>query len=242
MKRFVLLAVLLPLSVAHGQSKLTFPPDRLPLPAVGPTKLAPDVLYVVQNADEKLTYLLLTSPDTGIVKVTEKSGKVTIFAKFHDSDGEPVWRDYEGKQIWVVQAKAKGECELLFVPHGAPTAKDVVRKTLSIEMGQGPRPPPKPTPVPNPVKFVTLVHNFSPASLAVLRDQALDKWFAANGISVTKVPDGDPFIAQKGLAPAVKLAGGAPCVILQDAKGNLLTQSEMIDSATTQKLCEWYLK
>lgn len=240
MKRLLILLTLLPAPHLAAQSKLTFPPDRLPLPAVGPTKLAPDVLYVVQNADEKLTYLLLTSPDAGILSVTEKSGTVNIFAKFHDSDGQLVWREYTGKQIWIVQAKAKGECELLFVPSGTPTAKDVVRKTLSVEMGQGPQPPPKPA---SPVKHLTFVYDLTPASQKVVNDAVLRAWLKLNEVAVSALPGGDPVLTQRGLGPAITLAGGPPCIVLQDAAGNVLHQFRMpLDPMQVRPEVERFLK
>jgi hypothetical protein len=159
-------------AVMASASAVAAPPEsiRLPVTPVAPqpappapsgvSKLGPGQLYVI---DSDVECLVLASP-IGIVKTTDGKGPVKVFGVFVDGTWSNEWREFKGKQITIVEAAVSGRVELLIVPVGATTTKDVIRVTLDVTAGQGPIPPPKPKPddpkPPEPAKTfrVIMVH------------------------------------------------------------------------------------
>lgn len=125
-------------------------PIRLPISAVpvvpsAVTELAADAIFVIE-ADEPC---LVLASRVGFVSVTKEEGPLRIRGRF--ADGARIeTRTYKAEYLWIVEAVAPGEVELLVVPSGAKDASAVLRRTLVVG-GVGPRPPPKPDPKPDPV-------------------------------------------------------------------------------------------
>lgn len=231
MHRLSLLALLLSASPCLAQgTKL-----EIRFSASMPSKLSGADLYVI-DADSPV--IVLASP-LGLVSILEEAGPVKIRAKFVDG-AKPETRTYKGKQVFLIEALATGTVELLIVPKSATaTAEDAIRKTLQVEQGEGPRPPP---PTENPVKHLTFVFDATPASAKVVNDQALRAWLKGKGIAVSALAGNDPILVQRGLDSAVKLAGGPPCIVLQDVKGNVLSQATLTDSVQVRKVVEEHMK
>lgn len=141
---------------AHGQGSVT--PPKLPAseirmpasnvapapsPAV-PQKLTADLLFVI---DSDVALLLLDSPK-GTLKFVTEAGPLRIRGKFIDNPTKTVTRTFNGKFLYLIEPAKSGPCELLIVPVGADDEKKVIRRTLDVDAGEGPRPPPVP---PGPV-------------------------------------------------------------------------------------------
>lgn len=107
-------------------------------------KLSSDALYVV---DADVPVRVLTSP-VGLVRIVREQGPIRIRGKFVDGSGKPETRTYAGKWVYFVEPAVSGRVELLIVPtDGAkPDDSDVIRRTLDVDAGDGPRPPPDPKP------------------------------------------------------------------------------------------------
>lgn len=157
--RPLLLILLLAAPALAADKPIRLPePPAVPTPMPAPTppdavlKLAADQLYVI---DSDVPVLVLASPE-GVVTVTEESGPVKIRGKFVDGTGRTESRTFKGKSVITVEASHTGRVELLIVPTGAATAKDVLRRTLDVDDGTKPIPPPKPVDpvVPDPPKPV----------------------------------------------------------------------------------------
>ncbi len=135
--------------------------------------------------------------------------------------------DADGKQAPVIAMVRMNQA-------GQPPPKD----PPTVPKDKPKEDPPKPA---NPVKHFTFVYDLKPSTATIVNDTALRKWFKDNGIAVSALPAGDAILKMRGLEPAIALAGGPPCAILQDAQGNVLHQFELIDSAATRKTVEWFL-
>lgn len=125
----------------------TAPVIVVPVPPNSVTILKPEYFYVVQSDSPSL---LLPSPN-GVVTITEETGPIRLRGKFVDGNGQVESRTYSGKQVWIVEGLSSGDVELLKVPHGAKTEKEVERRSIRVEMGVGPIPPPNPKPDPEPI-------------------------------------------------------------------------------------------
>lgn len=114
-------------------------------------KLSADTLYVI---DADVPVRVLTSP-AGFVRVVKEQGPIRIRGKFVDGGSKPETRTYAGKWVYFIEPAQTGRVELLIVPtEGAkPDDSDVIRRTLDVDAGEGPRPPPDPKPPvpPDPV-------------------------------------------------------------------------------------------
>jgi len=122
------------------------PPAPAPAPAGDPSKLSADQWYVI---DSDVPLIVLASP-AGLVKVSEEAGPVKLKGRFVDGAGKVETRTYKGKHVYVVEAVASGRVELLVVPVGAASEKEVIRRTVDVDSGKGPIPPPKPVDPPTP--------------------------------------------------------------------------------------------
>jgi hypothetical protein len=223
-------------------------PIRLPVtPAPAPTpapsavtSLTADQLYVI---DADVSCIVLTSP-TGIVSVTEDGGPVKIRGKFVDGTGKAESRNYKGKAVYTVEAVASGRVELLIVPVGG-AAGDVIRRTLDVTAGQGPQPPPKPTPTPDPAPTPVALWGFViveetadavAARGALLADPTLSALMKSKGYHWRIVDkdvvgaDGKP---PADVLPCLNAAKGKvlPHVVLIDTRGNIATQTALLNAA-----------
>lgn len=193
-------------------------------PKAEPTKLSGEMLYVIHG---DTPFFVIEEPE-GLVTITEKSGPLTLGGRFIDGTGKLEFRDYKSKQIWIIQAAGKGKVALLVVPQGATKKSDVIRKVLDVDGDEVIQPPPKD----KIAAHVTFVGAEKTAfSLATNNDVALRSWLAAKKIKVHVLKADSPEIATTGMSDAVKLAGGAPAVVLQDAAGNVIAQARMTSTA-----------
>lgn len=133
------------------------PPIRVPSgPMLPPpssdvaVKLSAETLYVI---DADVPVRVLSSP-AGFVRIVKEQGPIRIRGKFVDGSGKPETRTYAGKWVYFIEPAQTGRVELLIVPTEAanPDDSDVIRRTLDVDAGEGPRPPPEPNPPdPQPV-------------------------------------------------------------------------------------------
>lgn len=118
-------------------------PDPTPKPV---TKLGKGHWYVI---DSDLPLLVLASPQ-GLVSTHKDAGPIRLRGLFADGKGEIETREYKGKEVWSIEAEKSGRVELLIVKTGTVDPAEVIRVTLDVDAGEGPRPPPEPGPEPTP--------------------------------------------------------------------------------------------
>jgi|SRR5215813_5939080 len=127
------------------------PPKPKPPEPTDITKLGAGQLYVI---DSDIPCVVLGSPE-GVVKITAEVGPLTIYAQFVDGV-RPETRTYQGKFVFLVEARETGRVELITIPHAFKFEKDIIRKTIEVDSGKGPRPPPGPKPEPSPIPYTGL--------------------------------------------------------------------------------------
>lgn len=94
------------------------------------------------------------------------------------------------------------------------------------------RPPPIPT---LKVAHVTFIGpEKTMASLTTANDLALRTWLKDKGVKVHVFKSGDAGIKAGGFVEAVTTAGGEPCAVLQDAKGNVITSISLTDAQSVK--------
>lgn len=187
-----LLAALLVAAVASAQPAVILPeikPAPMPAPVPGAAaKLTGDSLYVVRSNDP----CVVTASALGFVKITQEAGPLRIRGRFVDGVGTET-RTFTEKNLWIVEAATTGRCELLVIPVGTTAEKDVIRRTLDVEAGEGPRPPPGPGPDPGPkppdpqpvTSFrVFLIYesadNLTPEQRGIIYGKVVEDWLNAN--------------------------------------------------------------
>lgn len=152
MPRFVFLLFMFLGTVGYAEESVA--PIRLPM-SVTPivpaavTELKEDSWFVIE-AD--VPCIVLASRN-GFVSIVAEKGPLKLRGKFADGVGKVETRSYSAKSLWIIEAIAPGEVELLIVPNGAVEESAVIRRTLVVS-GLGPIPPPKPEPKPNPVPVI----------------------------------------------------------------------------------------
>lgn len=228
--------------VASGQEKkspIRFPKTAATTPAVT-VPLTPDTLYVI-DADEPFAMIDGTQ---GVVRIIEKAGPLTMFAKFYGGSGAFEFRTFAGKQVWIVQAIGTGKVDLIGVPKTWASAADFKRETISVDIGGKPVPdPPKPDPTPKPasqIKHLTFV-GLDATSATVINDQELRAYLKDTGVAVHVYAVNDPALTKLGLQTGVVAAGGVPCWIAQDGAGNILTQAKTTTSAALKDGIKTYV-
>lgn len=158
-------ALLLMLSVCQAQDgteQIRLPISKEVVTPAAITELTEESIFVIE-AD--VPCIVLASR-TGFVAVTPETGPLRIRGKF--ADGTKVeTRAYTAKHLWIIDAVAKGEVELLIVPNGAKAENEVVRRTLIVS-GSGPRPPTPPTPIPDPIPTPTPTPNIAGKRMLVV--------------------------------------------------------------------------
>jgi len=117
-------------------------PDRGPVPVA---TLSEDTWYVIESS---VPLIVIHSP-TGFVSVQPEQGPVKVRGKFADGTGKTETRTFAAKHLYFVNAMKAGQIELLIVPTGVTSEKNIIRQTLVV-MGLSPIPPPDPKPDPEP--------------------------------------------------------------------------------------------
>lgn len=95
---------------------------------------------------------------------------------------------------------------------------------------EGSKPPP--TPKEKLAHLTFIGPTKTEKALAANNDPELRQWLAGKGLKVHVLKSEDPAIKSSGLSDAVASAGGEPCVVAQDTKGNVLgsTRLTSVDS------------
>lgn len=94
-----------------------------------------------------------------------------------------------------------------------------------------PGPGPKSGRIAAHVSLVVDTSKQTPEVVAVLNDPGLRKWIADAGIRLHSPVDvkSQVVVRPKGLLPAVQQAGGAPCVVIQEASGAIIGAGRLTD-------------
>lgn len=202
------------------------PMPPIPGPAPAPVlRLTADTYYVIDSD----VPVVVTSSPLGLVTGTDtpEAGPLKFKGRFVDGTGRSESRTFKGKFVYTIEPVKSGRCELLVFPEGAKTAADVVRRTLDVDAGEGPRPPPKPDPDPTPdpapgptaakVAVVILEETLqrTPAQGKVILDKPTRDWLAAGGHTIDTVDISDPAAVKAGYKPYAD-AIGLPAVLVFD--------------------------
>lgn len=266
MKKAALILLAFLIAPTLAAQPIRFPTEPVPAPVVIPApkpvnepfKLTGENVFVVEGDVE---FLLLATPKN-LVKITKHVGPMTIIARFADGDGTLQERPYKGRVIYLVKAAGVGLCDLAAVPSEAivkvPASdkeqtlvvkiteeKDVIRRTIAVDNGQGPRPPPKPDdppvpPTPTDPYFpldgktrVLMVYDsnqmdkLSAGQLAAIEGTAVRKWLddhcPLNGYriwpSTVKGIENTPAEWQKAFAKAQASKTPLPYLLVSNGKG-----------------------
>ena len=209
-------------------SQIRLPISTIPVVPTAVTELKEDSWFVIE-AD--IPCIVLASRN-GFVSIVPEKGPLRLRGKFADGTGKVETRSYTAKSLWIVEAVAPGEVELLIVPNGAVDEAAVIRRTLVVG-GKGPQPPPKPdvivdpTPKPKPdpptpvaAKVLTIVIvekaiERTPQSAALIGNLAYWKSLEPTVETVHIVPAGTP-IADRYKKQIAEGGGKLPITILMD--------------------------
>lgn len=140
--RLLACLVMLTTCVADESIRLPTLPERSepePPKPVQITDLQADQAYIIE-AD--VPCIVLASRD-GFVSITSEAGPIRIRSRFAGGSDTVETRVYNAPHIYIIEAKSKGQVELLIIPAGATDASTVIRRTLNV-MGHAPQPPPDP--------------------------------------------------------------------------------------------------
>ena len=102
--------------------------------------LKPGLLYVVTASAP----VSVQPGTTGVLKISQKNGPITIFGAFVDSKNGPEDRTYTDPVVYVVQAVGTGASDLIIV-RSLTDDTQTMRQTIATDL-----PAPVPTPPPNP--------------------------------------------------------------------------------------------
>lgn len=114
-------------------------PSPKPNPAT-PQKLSKDELFVVRAEVE---IIVLISPDSGLVKITEEAGPLRIRGLFVGGAGKTETRTFKEKFLFLLEANGVGRVEVIVI-----VGKEIIRRSLDVDNGSPTPIPPGPTPVP----------------------------------------------------------------------------------------------
>lgn len=203
-------------------------PDKMPPPVVVDpvAKINGDEIYVV---DSDTPCVVLASP-VGVVSVTEESGPVRVRGRFVGGTGQVETKTFRGKQVFLVEGGIlPGKVELLIVPQGATKAADILRRTIIVSEGKGPRPPPVPDVVPVDVVKASKVAavivydrlNADPEIAAAVTDGKFRDYLSAGKHTLEVIDSGAPVgkVRAAVFDPFRKTAGleeGKPYMVLMD--------------------------
>jgi hypothetical protein len=99
--------------------------------------------------DSDVEAFIVDSP-AGVVKVISETGPIRIRGEFADAPGRVQTRSFAGKFLYLVEPAKTAACELIVVPKGVTKQTDILRRSLDVDAGEGPRPPPVPPVPPGP--------------------------------------------------------------------------------------------
>ncbi len=198
--RSLLIALLcLPLCAADQVVPPKLPANAVRMPAassapaavpVTPQKLTSDLLFFI---DSDIPLLVLSSP-AGMVNIVKETGTLRARGRFIDNPTKTVTKVFNGKFIYQIEAAKTGLCELLVIP-SIDDEKKVIRRTLDVDAGEGPRPPPIPPgpippspvpPTPVPVTSFRVIFAYesgttlTAAQSGVLNGKAVEEYLRAN--------------------------------------------------------------
>lgn len=216
-----------------GQEGIRFP-SQPPPPAPSPNavaKLAPHMFYVI---DSDVSVIVTASP-LGIVQVTEESGPIKVRGLFVDGTGKTETRTFTGKHIFFIEAAGTGVCEVLVIPVGAKKATEILRRTLSVQ-GDAPD---EPTPPKTALAYLTFVGT-TLATAAITNDAGIRARLKTNDVSVY-VETVAAFSARSAESAKIIADIGAPCIILQDAAGNVLGNHRMTTVEAANEFLNSYI-
>jgi len=122
-----------------------------PVPPAPPTpiavpKLTPELLYVIDSDAE----CVVTASPLGVVNIVGEAGPLRLRGKFIESPNKIQTKNFAGKYLFTVEPVGKGRVEILIIPVGAKSEKDIIRRTIDVDDGTAPQPPPKPIDPPTP--------------------------------------------------------------------------------------------
>lgn len=173
---------------------------RFPLSAKAATsaKLTKEVFYVIE-ADAQV---IVTSSPLGLVSIVQETGPIRARGVFSDGTGKVETRNFAAKQVFFIEASGVGSVEILVIPANAKTESDILRKTIQVDAGVGPRPPPKqedpPKPSPIPVdgfRVLIVEESADRAKLpkeqaAIIFDKEIRDFLTANCAKDSDYPNG----------------------------------------------------
>lgn len=154
-------------------------PESPPIPVPAPpgpapvTTLGPAETFVV---DSSVDCVVLVSP-ADLVTVTEETGPLRMRGQFAGGGGKVETKNFKGPKVFLLEPVADGRCEVLVIPTGAKTSGEVIRRTIDVKAGKGPKPPPdppgpQPGPAPIPLPGFRALIVYETADLAKLtKDQ-----------------------------------------------------------------------
>lgn len=239
----IALSTALPIAVVEDKSvpspiklpKVVISPEPKPVPpqAIGTPTLTPDTLYVIESKVE----CAIRSYPKGLVKIT-KVGPGTIRAKFIDGTGVNEFRTFAGPYVYLLEAEitANGRVELEVIPYGFKTEAEIVSASIDVKGNQAPKPPPTPDPKPEPREDFTWVIVVEETSardqdtLKVLGDVELWKRLKNSGKNWRFYDIDSPDTKEKKYDAVVK-GVGLPCVILLNAKGDVVDKFKLPKTA-----------
>lgn len=158
----LLILFVAPLSAQEPAPKVVFP-AAAPAPS-SVIAMATDQVFVVRA---NVKCVVVTSPES-IVSVTADTGPVKMRAKFTDGAGKYETKAFAEKFVWFVEPVAEGRAELILVTETG----EIVRKTIQVGKGPGPKPPDPPDPPPDVEPADPL---FPALKVAYLTDADADK-------------------------------------------------------------------
>lgn len=205
----------------------------------------------------------VTLPEPREVKGTTRM--VSLSASTADPKAEVEWVVFNLADENPVEALSNGRTLLVFpndqddmivvlcyVKRSTDGASSPVRTLIKVVSGR--RPPDKKEPdkkddkiVPPPpaakvahLSFVIDPARHTPDIAAVVNDRGLREKLATAGVRVHALTTASRSVVQRGLAAGVGKAGGVPCVILQDATGNIIDAAKLTDVASVLALVGRY--
>jgi hypothetical protein len=151
-------------ALAQGPApgEIVFPVVLPPIPPPPPpdvaTALPAGVFYVVQSDKP---FFCVAAPE-GLVTVTAEPGPLRVRGKFAEAPDAVQTKTFTAKFLVVVEAAAKGRCEIIVWPAGSTDPKQVQRRAIDAG-GEAPGPGPGPGPGPDPFEAGHQGHQHAPS-------------------------------------------------------------------------------
>ena len=181
-------------------------------------------------------------------EVKAKAGRPVFINPVVDGD-DVHWEIDAGLDDWVTLlppeiAKNFGNTKIFYADKGtytvrAWTAKVIGSKaklspvaTCIIVIDGGNKPPPVDPPKPSAAKHITFIGPDAKSATVITE---LKAYLKAAGIVSHAYAADDPLIKSTGFQKGVDDAGGVPCFVVQDAKGNILGQASVTTAAAARE-------